>query len=248
MIIIGQVRGYKTFATYFDLFYSEEIEVIPHWNIQQGENLFVIKTESPRELSRFCYGMPGKDNQVHYEAAIEGESNDRVLKKRILNDPKFRMHIRHRRCAIPIDYFVLVENERAYLFFSFFREQLSIAGIFNSGEHQGVALLTVPAYGMFKQLGFKRSPMLIRNRSKRWLTGQHLADITSLMVTYPDKDLNGYRVSREKFLSKKNSKEAALPQGPFLKERSLSFIPYKKDKPERSDDKPWGPWADLKKG
>lgn len=231
MLIIGQVGEDKNFEGFYESEFKDEFS--ENWNIQPGGSCHVLTTEKPHTFQKVNYGLVpfwSTGRKEFYEAPIDGGvpmEPGKDIKPRIINVPAFRKPIRDLRCIIPADYFIMIEEGRGYLFFNQDRSPLSIAGVYDSWKpnikqkelYTGFSILTLPAYGIFTQLGISRVPYILpQNRYRKYIReSSQLLDITRMFSFYPDKLLNGYEVSVEKVLSGNNERIVTIPNGKFLK-------------------------------
>lgn len=253
MIIIGQVRDYPIYKQHFELKDISPNITTKNWCIKPGNTLEVISCLEPKELITVDYGMPNlKKNSYHYEASIDGDSSEQVLKKRILTNKDFSYPLRFRRCIVPCDYFILTHNQKAFLVFSEDRSPLGLAGIFNpskDGSYYGCSILTFRAYGMFQRMDMERVPLILHNRTRRWLRKtEHLMDITDMMLPYPDKSLNAYPVDYELIATNINERIVAEPSGSFFRKRELKIQRLKKNFNKKREDNnhSWSDWNTKK--
>lgn len=232
MLIIGQTRIPDVFETEFEARITEEVK--PNWNIQPDEQLLVLMADYPKNLFLCNYGMiPFYSNSKNfiYQAPINkgDDSNKYTIKKKIIYSKPFRLPIRELRCIIPADYFIILTDNKAMLFFHEDRSTMAIGGVYDfwtnpndkHDENTGAAVLTMNPYGIFKKLGLDYVPFLIYNRSKRWIRKKaHLNDVTEMMHPYPEKLINGYEVDLNKIKIGVNNKTIAQPINHFFKSRS----------------------------
>lgn len=242
MLIIGQVRGYEVIAEHFDLV-KEQTIIAMNWNIQPGDNLFAISNQETKRLFQFTWGIQ-KDGKKVYEIPIEGSSTEKPIKKRILQNKTFGITLRHNRLLIPCNYFIAAGESQAYLFFSQDRNPIALAGIY---ESDSCAVLTYPAYGLFKKLGVKRVPLIFPARSTRWCSNlRHLVDLSEMIYPFPDKFINGYPVNLKYVSEKLNDKRIAEPIGSYFRKKQVYKRMRKGDSQQKTkfyDGSSWGEWS-----
>lgn len=230
LIIIGQTRMPEVFEREYEARITDEL--IPAWCIKPNMQLLVLMSDYNRNFYTVNYGLVpfySSTKNFVYQAPIHTgytSGEEGIFKKNIIYSKPFRLPIREQRAIVPADYFVIVQKTKAMLFFHQDRSTIALGGIYdfwtnkNNAEdtNTGVAILTIKAYGLFKQLGLEYAPFLVHNRSKRWIYKKsHLNDITSMMQPYPDKLINGYEISVNNL--SENSKLFAQPISKYFKPR-----------------------------
>ncbi len=231
MVIIGQVGESAYFEDFYEVNFKEERR--PEWNMQVGASCFAIITSREHEFTNLNYGLVpfwSTKKELFHSAPIDGGraiSEGEEIKPRIIQTPAFRKPIRDTRCIVPADYFILQGDGAAYLFFNQDRTPLSIGGVYDSWKaeikektlYNGFAVLTMPAYGIFSELGIKRVPYIIPgNQYRKFIKEKsQLLDITQMFSIYPEANLNGYEVDMGLIESGLNSRDISKPAGEFFK-------------------------------
>jgi putative SOS response-associated peptidase YedK len=231
MLIIGQIGDTESFERYFECSFNEEFK--KDWNIHPEKESFAVLSEKPHSLQKVKYGLIpfwSKTRKLYSEAPIDGGvpfDAEKVVKVRIIQDPAFRMPIREKRCLIPADYFILVEEGKSMLFFNQDRSPLSLAGVYDSWKpsintketYTGFSVLTFPAAGIFKSFGFEIMPFILPERKfKRWMKDSlHLVEVTQMIEPLDEKLLNAYEVDSRKILQGINERDVTFPTSELLK-------------------------------
>jgi putative SOS response-associated peptidase YedK len=234
MIIIGQVANMEEVEGAFEVVNKFEIEPSKNYALYPEDQMCTITSKDCHSLVQASYGLVpfwATTFKASFEAPVEGKrsnSDDPILKKGIINEPYFRKPIRETRAIIPVDYFILSEQEKAMLFFTESRP-FAIGGVVDYWKpsilekklHAGIAILTMPAQGIFKDCGFERQPMIIENKGwKHWLKDIALTEITNMIDYFPDKRINGFPVDNALIQSGKNDKSVIEPHGNFIREHT----------------------------
>ena len=229
MLIIGQTRVPEVFETEYEARITEEVEA--NWSIRPNDQVLAILGDYPKDMFSVNYGLVpfySTSKKLIYQAPISiGEETTAVLRKSIIYAKPFRKPIRDQRCIIPCDYFIQVQNQKAYLFFHEDRTTIALAGVYDhwtnpsnsSDSVNGAAILTMPCYGLFKTLNLDYAPLMLHRHSKRWIRRKmHLNDVTAMMSPYPDKLLNGYELNIDSL--ELNDKRIADRKGGYFRPRS----------------------------
>jgi putative SOS response-associated peptidase YedK len=100
----------------------------------------------------------------------------------------------------------------------------------SSGSRSNFAILTMPAYGIFNQIGLTRMPLIIpESRYKTWLKSDTpLNSITSMLHPFPEEHLNAYPIKPDILNSLENSKELITPDGEFIIKEEKKIVEEKK--------------------
>ncbi len=234
MIIIGQISAKEAYEQQFELAFNDKKHFQPHHFIERLAKAWVISRQKENAFSQFHYGMiPFWSSKpvVHFESPVEGSVNPGAerLKKRIIIHPSYRRPIRENRCLIPVDYFIVPNDEGdPFLLFSHASKTFALAGIYDSWKddyyqkefYQGFSILTTPSVDEFRRVGINRLPLMLSGKVyKRWLSPDTpLAEITRLMEISGEKNLNGYPISRILYQQGHNSSEICKPAGAMLRE------------------------------
>lgn len=232
MIIIGQVSNIEEVEDAFEVVNKFEIEHSKKYALYPENQVYAITSKDRHNLVQASYGLVpfwATTFIASFEAPVEGKrsnADDQQLKKGIINEPYFRKPIRETRAIIPVDYFILNEQENSMLFFAESRP-FALGGVVDYWKpsilekklHTGIAILTMPAQGIFKDCGFERQPMIIENKGwKHWLKDIALTEITNMIDYFPDKKINGYPIDNTLIQSGKSDKSVIKPQGSFIRE------------------------------
>lgn len=230
MVVFGQVANLDVLANKFELKGSKSTVWKKLYNINQQHEARAITMEHPKEIRMLHYGMVpfwSKLNKLHFEAPIDGDKSGMLrahqLKKRIIQSREFKAPIQQSRCLIPVDYFILIENNFATLFFT--KRPFALAGVYdtwkfhpNDKAYTGFALLSLPAAGIIEAAQYRRQPFMIPQHLWRmWLNpSSRLMNLTDAMDYYPDPDLNGYLIDLKTIKSQENTRKVINPLGPLL--------------------------------
>ena len=267
MLIIGQVSGKEIYEQHFELTFSEKQQFQPNYFIDRTSRAWIIINQHRYVFSLFHYGMVpfwSRKAVMHFESPVEGSINPGTerLKKRIIIHPSYRRPIRENRCLIPVDYFILPNDEgEPCLIYSLTSKTFAIAGIYDNWKedyyqkefYQGFSILTVPAGEEFRNAGFMRMPLVLSERVyKRWLNpATPLAEITRLMEVSGERKLNGYPINQKLYQEKQNSTDLCKPAGSVLKEepqdtgristllRSFRFSRSNVNTPKKQEQRSW---------
>jgi putative SOS response-associated peptidase YedK len=183
-------------------------------NIGPGKPGLVVTAENPREAQRFIFGLtPSWARKPMYliNARAEGDYNqenraDYSGAKGIINKPAFRKAIRSQRCLVLADAFfegpVKEKLSKPYLIYLRDRKPFAFAGIWDrwvnpeTGEMiESFAIITTVANSLLQMIPHHRSPVILeKSMEQKWLTGEHLNDITWMLKPYPAELMNGYPV------------------------------------------------------
>ena len=109
----------------------------------------------------------------------------------------------------------------------------------------GFAILTVPAYGIFKQIGIERMPLIIpEDHYQEWVDPDPtIMSKTKLMDYYPEEYLDAFPISKEILTSRENLKSLINPIGeiPIKEEKEQAIFSSKRKKRRPDEDKiTWG--------
>lgn len=233
MVIIGQVSGRQSFERKFEIPFPVDQLFRSKYYLDHKEKAWVVSYERNYAFVQYYYGMVpfwSKKEVLHYESPVEGslDPNAERTKKRIIVHPSYRRPIRENRCLIPADYFIILNTlEEPFLVFSSLTSTFALAGIYDNWKenyhqkdfYQGFSLLTVAAPEDFREHGIDRLPLIIpERRYKRWLNPDvALAEITALMESTSEDNINAYPVNKKVFLQKMNSKELCRPIGDLIR-------------------------------
>ncbi len=231
MIIIGQIGKAVGFEQYFEATLQDTFT--PHWNIQPGQSCQILTSELPHAFTEASYGMVPfwlAQRKDYTEAPVDGglsSDSEAPLKIRIIQDPAFRRPIRETRCIIPADYFICQQNGMNFLFFHQDRSPIALAGVYDRWKptimdrdvYTGFSLLTLPAHGIFAQLGIDRAPFILDSgKHSKWIRGNaHLVEVTRLIEPCKDSLLNAYEVGTEKISAQVNDRTVIMPIGEFIR-------------------------------
>ncbi len=233
MVIVGQTGREVDYGQYTGAVFTKDGINTKNYLIKPGDEALCVMSEDRHTIGSMHYGMiPFWSNteRCFAEAPIEGNRIPQPhvpLKKRLIHDPAFRKAIRRYRLIVPVNYFILCENQQAYLFFHHEFSLFSLAGLYDyplslsriETVKPGFALLTWPAYGIFKSVGFSRVPFVLPvNRHKTWIRdGISLFEVTRMMVPYDDASINACALDAIKVMAGENSRESIRPAGKRLK-------------------------------
>ncbi len=237
MIIIGQVSDRDNLESKFEVQSPTVEEQTKNFSLFPEEKSLVICSNNKHKLVSLHYGLIPfwtSSNKKYFEAPVDGDGTSLTephkLKKRIINVPAFRKPVRETRCIIPVDYFILADEDRTVLFFTDERP-FALAGVYDSWKlsykdkelYEGFSILTLPAKGIFSECSFKNQPLILSMRaSRRWLNQDvPLMEITSVMDYYDDKKINGYNLDPALLNKHLNDKSVIKPVGAFLRDNKF---------------------------
>ncbi len=241
MIIIGQVSGIEDLEGVFKVTSKLKEEPEKQFALYPQDDIITVTTSDRHSFINIKYGLIPfwqSSSKMYATAPIDGETiqpESEGIKARIINIPAFRKPIRENRCIIPVDYFILEENGQASVFF-FENRPFALAGIFDAWKqnlkdkelYYGASILTLPAQGIIRQAGFSRQPFILDQKFwKPWINENPLIAITSMFSHYPDQEINGYPINREKVYKQERAKHLIMPSGEFYQDRTKDKLEKK---------------------
>lgn len=231
MIIIGQVSSIDKVESAFEVVNKYNLEEDKNYALYPEDSILAITSKDRHSLAEASYGLIPfwmQNPKKYYDAPVEGKAiSDEYanLKKGIIHEPTFRKSIRELRAVVPVDYFILHEGDKSILFFDE-TKALVLAGLIDYWKpsiveknlYKGLALLTLPAKGIYKECGFTRQPMIIDEKNrKNWLMEISLTEVTNMIGYTSDKTLNGYPVDNNLFVAQQKNKEITQPIDKYIK-------------------------------
>ena len=239
MVITGQISEKSAVEKKFECSYLNVGEHKKSYASRPGQQTLVIKAGETRKVELMISGLIpfwSKSNKKYYEAPVDGGSSCELLKKRIINAPEFRRPVREARCVIPVDYFIIAENDRAYLFFLTSGRPFALAGIYDvwkenfktTTNYFGYSILTLPN-NYFPEASISKMPLIIPDRKvKQWLKpSSTLSEVTDLMDYIDRNILNGYPIDFDIAKSAINSKSITKPIGDYINKSPESLLNLK---------------------
>jgi putative SOS response-associated peptidase YedK len=214
-------------------------EYTPNFNQKVG-NSFLFLSSSNKEFETFQHGMiPSflKNSTPLYYAPVEGDKIDTEtdhLKKGIIQSKYFRRSIREQRGLLPVDYFVIQNEEGApYLIFQKDKKRpMGIGCVWDCHKNDildnltyGFAIITLPAYGILKDIGIKRLPVVIKPENYNyWLRQSHLTEVTNMLCPMDEDFFNAFPISKEILTSSESSRHLIEPIGEKLLKEEKSEV------------------------
>ncbi len=262
-MIVGLVSDKEKIESILELRFGEGIDYEKNYNIHPGQECIFLSSDKPTELTKMRSGLTpfwSKNEIIYHEAHLEGSNNKHFTKLGIVQDIAFRKPIRENRGLLPVDYFI-VESVSGIPYLVFLKEKkkrpIGLACIWDTWKKEitdplkyGFAILTVPAYGKFKETGIQRMPVILNEyHYKKWVRpGIPLMEASQMLHYYAEKDFNAFPVSPEILKNSGNNKALIEPKGNMIEieKPEKKYIPESyhskmKRKQERKDDSiPWG--------
>jgi len=187
----------------------------PNVNIWIGMQAYVITSSEPQYYQHMVFGLiPNWASKKMYlfNARVEGklnENNDPNYSGPlgIFNMPSFRNAIQHRRCIIPVDYFVEGSQKNKlnepFLIRRKDKEATVLAGIWeewvdkSSGEIlKTYAILTTAASNLLQTIQHHRSPLKLEDEEiDTWLDpNSKMIDIQKILFPHDFSDSEALRI------------------------------------------------------
>jgi len=242
-ILVDKIEVYEKRFQAIAKTYSIHIN-LPNFNVTPGALAPVITNDKPKEIQFFHFGLTpfwAKKPMYLINARAEGDHNgddDPNYRgaKGIISKPSFRKPIRSQRCLVIADYFIegpkKEKLDKPYLVY-LKRRPMALAGIWDewankeTGEiFHSFSIITTTPNKVIQQIGHHRSPVILHeNDERKWLEGEHLSDITSLLEPYLEDDMNAYPISNRIKSPKENDIQLLEPVGePILQETELRVV------------------------
>jgi putative SOS response-associated peptidase YedK len=203
----------------------ELVSYIPSFNIAPCDKTYIINNNQTKEIKLFDFGLKVNGDFMSFVRA-EGDRNSDDNQnykgsKAIFLKPEFNRLIRHQRCLVLADAFIVgIETGNPYLVYLRGKQRpFSFAGIWNrtkdetTGEEiYSFAIITCVANPLLQKLGLKRMPVMLLNEYENtWLrTSAQLSDILSMLSPYPANLMNTYPISAK--IADKSLNDVSLVQ------------------------------------
>jgi len=210
-----------------------EVVFEPNFNVSAGAKAPIITSENPRKIQLSHFGFtPSFALKKTYllNARAEGDHNlanrsDFTGAKGIIKKPYFRKAIRSQRCLVIADAFIegtsanklnepylvyLQDKVRPFAFAGIYDEWLDSS----TGELQhNFAIITCPPNQLMGKIQHHRMPVILPEEfySEYLNLEVPLSDITSLLQSYPAKQMNAYKISPAIKIPRNNAKEFIQP-------------------------------------
>ncbi len=267
-MIVGLVSAKETLKRKFEVEMTEKLEYLPNYNIQPNRTCIFISSDKPGQFSEYHYGMIpswSKEPVPYYHAPVEShktEHKEGILRKDIILDQSFRKPIRSQRGILPIDYFIVpAKNNIPYLVFPTEKKNrpVALACIWDCWKKEitdpltyGFAILTIPAFGVFKEAGIEYLPVVLDEyQYRKWLKPNlSLTAVTEMLVPVPKTELNAFPVSNEIWNCEDNDRRLIANQGELLVKEKAMIKPTIAEKFQRKKfhDSPGFDWGYMKIG
>lgn len=222
------------------------IEYKSSYNINVGDRCYVINNNLTKEILLFDFGLRVNDVVMPFvrsEGDRNAEDNPYYKgSKAIFLKPEFNRLIRHQRCLVLADAFIvgIGDNKPHLVYLRDKKRPFAFAGIWDrvkttAGDVYSFAIITTTSNPLISKLGLKRMPVILLNEDEgTWLrTSAQLSDILSMLSPFPANLMNAYPISdkiEDKLL---NDISLIQPIGkPVYTEPT--FVRYKKPKRENS--------------
>lgn len=182
----------------------ESINFQPNYNIWIGMKALVITSAQPEFYQEMTFGLTptwAEKKMYLFNARAEGKFNPENnstynSENGIFNMPSFKNAVKHRRCIVPVDYFIEgSEKEKLndpYLIRRKDKEALVLAGIWeqwvdkNSGEiFKGYALITTAPSELMKEIKHHRSPLKLEDEEIDLWLDQNADEKSIDKILYP---------------------------------------------------------------
>lgn len=263
-MIVGLVSEKEKIEDILEIRFGARLEYGKNYNIHPGEESIFLSSEKPTELIKMRSGLTpfwSKNEIVYHEAPLEGSDNKQFNKLGIVQDIAFRKPIRENRGLLPVDYFI-VESFSGIPYLVFLKEKkkrpIGLACIWDTWKKEitdplkyGFAILTVPAYGKFRDTGIKRMPVILNEyHYKKWVRpGVPLMEASQMLHYYAEKDFNAFPVSPEILSNRNNDKTLIESKGDLIEKEKVEqryiYESYhsrrlKKEAKIAEDKIPWG--------
>jgi putative SOS response-associated peptidase YedK len=171
------------------------------YNCAPGQNLAVITSHAPQELSFFHWGLVpfwAKEKKIGY-SMINAKSET------ISEKPSYRAAFQSRRCLVPADGFFewMKDPERTpYRIMMKDGQPFSLAGIWDRWAPQGeeplysFSIVTTQANELMKGI-HDRMPVILRKEDEKfWLSDMPGDQLRDLLRPYPPENMKAYRISK----------------------------------------------------
>ena len=253
-MIAGLVSTNDSIEKRFNRASLGKITHLPDYNIRPGDHTLFLSSSKANEFKTFRYGMVRSgtnEERLLFEIPIEAPwrkiHDEHILRKDIISSPDFRKHIRGQRGLMPVDYFIVeTEKDPCVIFMRNKQRPFALGCIWDAWKKNilddltfGFAILTVPAYGIFKQIGIERMPLIIpEDHYQEWVDPDPtIMSKTKLMDYYPEEYLDAFPISNEILTSRENLKSLISPVGNrLIIEKEEKLILNSKRKKRSSDE------------
>ena len=205
----------------------------PNFNVSAGAKAPIITSADPHKIQLSHFGFtPSFAQKKTYllNARAEGDHNlenrsDFTGAKGIIKKPYFRKAIRSQRCLVIADAFIEGTstnklNEPYLVYLKDKTRPIAFAGIYDewldstTGElFHNFAIITCPPNNLMAKIDHHRMPVILPPEyyNDYLNLDAPLSDITSLLQSFPAKQMNAYKISPLIKSPKNNSKELILP-------------------------------------
>jgi putative SOS response-associated peptidase YedK len=237
-MIIGLVSNKMAVENRIEVTMPEGLGYEPNYNVHPGDDCIFISSLKSTEFIKMQWGLKpfwSKDEKAYPFAPLEGLARSNFNKLGIFQDTVFRRPIRESRGIIPVDYFI-VETFSGTPYLVFLKEKkrrpIALACIWDSWKKEitdpltyGFAVLTMPAYGKFENIGVKRMPVILDEYNyRRWVrTDLPLMEVNRMMLSTLDgKYLNAFPISPQILTDHSNDKGLIEAKGEMIEKEIIS--------------------------
>lgn len=210
------VREIKLVEKKFNLKPLEDIASYYSYNISPGQWVPVLANNRSDQLQIFMFGLTpfwAKKKMYLFNARSEGDYNKENKinyngTKGILTKPAFRKAIRTQRCLVWANAFIEGPQKeklsKPYVVYCKNRSIFAFAGIWDQWVDQttgealrSFSIITTSANTITNKIGHHRSPVIIPDGDEqKWLDpNTPLSDITGLLKTFPDDEMNAFPIA-----------------------------------------------------
>jgi putative SOS response-associated peptidase YedK len=237
-MVIGLVTKKEAIENRIEFTIPEALCYEPNYNIHPGSDCIFLSSQKPTEIIKMQWGLRpfwSKVEKAYPFAPLEGSARSNFSKLGIVQDTVFRRPIRENRGLVPIDYFI-VETFSGTPYLVFLKEKkhrpIALACVWDTWKKEitdpltyGFAVLTMPAYGQFENIGVKRMPVILDEYNyRRWVrTDLPLMEVNHMMLaTLDGKYLNAFPVSPEILTNLSNDKGLIEAKGEMIEKEIIS--------------------------
>jgi putative SOS response-associated peptidase YedK len=193
----------KLIAERFEIFHTEQLELLPRYNIAPSQDVLAITSEEGQNsASLFRWGLIpswAKDPKIGYKM-INARSES------ILEKPTFKRLIKRNRCLIPADGFyewkLEGKQKQPYHIQLKSKEPFAFAGLYDEWLHEGkttftCTIITTDANEMMRDIHQRMPVILTREMEKEWLSHDNLGDsqVRELLTQYDSSEMLAYPIS-----------------------------------------------------
>ncbi len=243
------VSNFKRIESRFSMAKLPElIDYNSSYNIATGDKSYIINNNQTKEILLFDFGLRVNDEVMPFVRA-EGDRNSADNtnykgSKAIFLKPEFNRLIRHQRCLVLADAFIVgIGNNKPHLVYLRGKKRpFAFAGIYDrvkdkvtGDEIYSFAIITTTANQLIYNLGSMRMPVILHNEyESSWLRNtSQLSDTLSMLSPFPANLMNAYPVGDKICDRALNEISLIQPIGKPVYNEPI-FVRYKKPKHENS--------------